>query len=470
MARFYCEYCRSYLTHDKRSVLKAHITGKHHIRLVKDYYRNKYVEQWNRARRLDKRKVIRDHTNRNLAFAKSKNNPNGNVNKLSQSSSKRLQLQDIAPEYKFETMSKDDLQLSKLSKTRKFKKIRKRQQLRTLLRNVDPFSHESILKERKLHSFGELSNVNGMENGLSVLNHLYKYSPGYNKVFISTNRFDNPEYSGLKPVSNPSAQTSNSHSRGKGIKNFKGKLQFRSSKDNKPHNDVSMKQLQRTSRNTIFHDDVNIFGYMKNSNKDRKKYNMGFLKPPKVVVNKRLKLNTDSNSVNKAITATAPGREFLFKQNNFFYKVFLRSMLPKRKFLQIFHGKRSNMGKKYRALELRKSRFQNKTDTVVDKHKRVGTSRFSKSRPTSSHPHSTASGVPAPAKPQSRFVPQYAGTSRFASHNTQITPTNTSVNTGSRFNQSSNQQQQQQQPRSRFTRGMYRNGAGNISSKSYRRY
>lgn len=472
MARFYCDYCRSYLTHDKRSVLKAHITGKHHIRLVKDYYRNKYVEQWKRTGSLNKRKVIRDHTNRNLALAKPKNNTRLNVDKNSSTFPKRLELQDIAPNYKFEKSSKDELHLNKLNRTRKFKRIRKRKQLRNLIRNVDPFNHESILRERRLRNFGDLSNVNGIENGLSILNHLYKYSPGYNKVFISTNRFDNAEYSGLKPLTSSVAKASNIYGKGKGNKNktFKGKANTSSkaSKDSK-QSSVSMKQLQMTSRNTIFHDDVNTLGFMKNSNKDRKKYNMKFLKPPKVVVNKRLNLNIDSNSVNKAITGTAPGREFLFKQNNLFYKVFLRSILPKRKFLQIFHGKRSNVGNKKnnKGLELRRSRFQNKR-VAADNNKNLTPSRFSNGRPTAFNLHSTASGT-GPAKPPSRFNQSSTGTSRFAP-STQRTTAYASTSNNSRYNPQPPHTTTQRFARSGPTRGAFRNGAKSINSKSYRKY
>ncbi|CCK70982.1 Yhc1p KNAG_0F03200 [Huiozyma naganishii CBS 8797] len=45
MARYYCEYCHSYLTHDTLSVRKSHLVGKNHLRVVADYYRNKQLEQ-----------------------------------------------------------------------------------------------------------------------------------------------------------------------------------------------------------------------------------------------------------------------------------------------------------------------------------------------------------------------------------------------------------------------------------------
>lgn len=38
MPKYYCEYCKSYLTHDKPSVRKSHLAGRNHIRLYCEYY------------------------------------------------------------------------------------------------------------------------------------------------------------------------------------------------------------------------------------------------------------------------------------------------------------------------------------------------------------------------------------------------------------------------------------------------
>lgn len=47
MARYYCEYCHSYLTHDTLSVRNSHLIGKNHLRVVANYYRNKArSEKW----------------------------------------------------------------------------------------------------------------------------------------------------------------------------------------------------------------------------------------------------------------------------------------------------------------------------------------------------------------------------------------------------------------------------------------
>lgn len=41
MPKYYCDYCKSYLTHDKMSVRKSHLAGKNHIRFYCDYYEEK---------------------------------------------------------------------------------------------------------------------------------------------------------------------------------------------------------------------------------------------------------------------------------------------------------------------------------------------------------------------------------------------------------------------------------------------
>ena len=47
MARYYCDYCHSYLTHDTLSVRKSHLIGKNHLRITADYYRNQNVQNQN---------------------------------------------------------------------------------------------------------------------------------------------------------------------------------------------------------------------------------------------------------------------------------------------------------------------------------------------------------------------------------------------------------------------------------------
>lgn len=44
MPKYYCEYCKSYLTHDTMSVRKSHLMGKYHIKYYCDYYEDKAKE------------------------------------------------------------------------------------------------------------------------------------------------------------------------------------------------------------------------------------------------------------------------------------------------------------------------------------------------------------------------------------------------------------------------------------------
>ncbi|CAK9438312.1 uncharacterized protein LODBEIA_P25360 [Lodderomyces beijingensis] len=44
MPKYYCDYCKSYLTHDTLSVRKSHLMGKNHIKYYCDYYEFKAKE------------------------------------------------------------------------------------------------------------------------------------------------------------------------------------------------------------------------------------------------------------------------------------------------------------------------------------------------------------------------------------------------------------------------------------------
>lgn len=44
MPKYYCYYCKSYLTHDTLSVRQSHLMGRHHIRHYCDYYEQKARE------------------------------------------------------------------------------------------------------------------------------------------------------------------------------------------------------------------------------------------------------------------------------------------------------------------------------------------------------------------------------------------------------------------------------------------
>lgn len=44
MPKYYCDYCKAYLTHDTLSVRKSHLMGKNHIRYYCNYYEAKAKE------------------------------------------------------------------------------------------------------------------------------------------------------------------------------------------------------------------------------------------------------------------------------------------------------------------------------------------------------------------------------------------------------------------------------------------
>lgn len=44
MPKYYCDYCKSYLTHDTMSVRKSHLQGRNHIKFYCDYYELKAKE------------------------------------------------------------------------------------------------------------------------------------------------------------------------------------------------------------------------------------------------------------------------------------------------------------------------------------------------------------------------------------------------------------------------------------------
>lgn len=41
MPKYYCDYCKSYLTHDTMSVRKSHLMGRNHIKYYCEYYEQK---------------------------------------------------------------------------------------------------------------------------------------------------------------------------------------------------------------------------------------------------------------------------------------------------------------------------------------------------------------------------------------------------------------------------------------------
>lgn len=129
MARYYCEYCHSYLTHDTLSVRKFHLMGKNHIKIRADYYRSKlHAEQRHKTRQ-------KSHKSRGTPTTTPTPTPTQHNEKLG--SVKLL--------------------------TRKEKR-RNRKLART---------------QRK-----------ELEKPIDVLSSVYAGSPGYNRVFVDSNRLD----------------------------------------------------------------------------------------------------------------------------------------------------------------------------------------------------------------------------------------------------------------------------------------
>ncbi|KAL3230062.1 U1 small nuclear ribonucleoprotein C [Nakaseomyces bracarensis] len=129
MARYYCEYCHSYLTHDTLSVRKFHLMGKNHLRIRADYYRSKEAEA---QQRRDQPKRHR-HRHRHIR------SPDESTHK------------------------KHDEKLGVRLLSRKEKRA-----------------------QRKLGRVyrSELS------RDIDTLSQVYKGSPGYNRVFVEANRLD----------------------------------------------------------------------------------------------------------------------------------------------------------------------------------------------------------------------------------------------------------------------------------------
>lgn len=135
MARYYCEYCQSYLTHDTLSVRKSHLIGKHHLKYVSDYYQNKFNEELKRASKTRTKK-------------------------------KRYYNNRISPIFKLSvSKNKNKVKGKEVGKTGK--EIKKTKPINKL---KDPFDMS--------------------KSSESILSKIYYLSPGYNKVFIPSNRFD----------------------------------------------------------------------------------------------------------------------------------------------------------------------------------------------------------------------------------------------------------------------------------------
>lgn len=145
MARYYCEYCHSYLTHDTLSVRKSHLIGKNHLRITSDYYRNKYVCSLKSNQEKPKKKKKKEKVK-----AKSTHTDN-----------------DSKP-VPFHPLRNKEKRIN-----RKIKRIFDKEL------SGDNNSNKIQLNKR--------NNITKQDN---ILSQLYMGSPGYSKVFIESNRFD----------------------------------------------------------------------------------------------------------------------------------------------------------------------------------------------------------------------------------------------------------------------------------------
>ncbi|GCE97966.1 hypothetical protein ZYGM_004228 [Zygosaccharomyces mellis] len=90
MARYYCEYCHSYLTHDTLSVRKSHLIGKNHLRITADYYRNKGCQQSKFFNRVSKKYGRRTRSKSSPQLNCSKRSEKRRSSKLSKLHAKEL--------------------------------------------------------------------------------------------------------------------------------------------------------------------------------------------------------------------------------------------------------------------------------------------------------------------------------------------------------------------------------------------
>ncbi|CAL9732895.1 U1 small nuclear ribonucleoprotein C [Monosporozyma unispora] len=149
MARYYCEYCHSYLTHDTLSVRKSHLIGKNHLRIISDYYRNKHVCSLQKS----------------ITKGKSKSK--------------------VKSKEKAATLSTDNKKITFHPLTNKEK--RKNRKIKRIF-DKELNNGENNKPQRNKRNVS--SNYNNIAKQDNILSQLYNGSPGYSKIFIDSNRFD----------------------------------------------------------------------------------------------------------------------------------------------------------------------------------------------------------------------------------------------------------------------------------------
>ncbi|KAH3903251.1 Yhc1p SCDLUD_000872 [Saccharomycodes ludwigii] len=193
MPRYFCDYCHSYLTHDTLSVRKSHLIGKQHLKLVSDYYVNKYV-QLNTLRKGNRKQQLTKHKNdgyRAILIKQYKDKLYANIKY-------RLKFNNKSFYYGSNKLKK--LIFKKLAIKRKLYEIRYKN---LIYKNVKVIKRR---KEGNLMAKGKREIINGtttntkikykyiVDSSNGILNWLYIGSPGYNKVFHLDNRLDTMEF------------------------------------------------------------------------------------------------------------------------------------------------------------------------------------------------------------------------------------------------------------------------------------
>lgn len=150
MARYYCEYCHSYLTHDTLSVRKSHLIGKNHLRITADYYRNKHI-----------------------CSLRPKKSPITSAKKTVSNKKSKHEQKKIGT---FHPLSN--------------KEKRSNRNLQRIIDKEIDINYQRRVEEQKGSRSKTLNPRNSIYKQDTILSQLYEGSPGYSKIFIQSNRFD----------------------------------------------------------------------------------------------------------------------------------------------------------------------------------------------------------------------------------------------------------------------------------------
>ncbi|CAH2354313.1 putative U1 small nuclear ribonucleoprotein C [[Candida] railenensis] len=99
MPKYYCDYCKSYLTHDTMSVRKSHLMGRNHIKYYCDYYEQKAKQTGIWTPSESPYEINLDYINRGVPGSRKKtannsNNYNNNTSNSRESESTQYEIQN----------------------------------------------------------------------------------------------------------------------------------------------------------------------------------------------------------------------------------------------------------------------------------------------------------------------------------------------------------------------------------------